>query len=151
MIRHALSLFALTAAVSAAAVVPAAACCGCAYTYAYTCAPPPQVQIWGVQPGYVVNQGPVYTGPGFYTSPTFEGELLTSDYPGVGYNDPFDNGPYDPFRHQLYNPYWPHLPPEHGRFRGTHRIDGGVLYRHRFAPRVSLRYQGYGDPHLRYR
>ena len=99
----------------------------------------------------MVNQGPVYTGPGFYTSPTFEGELLTSDYPRVGYYDPFDNGPYDPFRHQLYNPYWPHLPPEHGRFRGTHRIDGGVLYRHRFAPRVSLRYQGYGDPHLRYR
>jgi len=148
MIRNALSLIALTGLVSVAAVAPAAACCGCAYTYAYSCVPPPQVQIWGIQPGYVVNQGPVYTGPGFYTSPTFEGELLTGGYPGVGYYDPFDSGPYDPFRHQLYNPYWPHLPPEHGRFRATHRIDGGV---HRFAPRVSLRYQGYGDPRLRYR
>jgi hypothetical protein len=47
---------------------PTLACCGCAYT----CAPPPQVQIWGLAPSFVVNQGPVYTGPGFYTSPTYE-------------------------------------------------------------------------------
>jgi hypothetical protein len=85
MVRHTLSIFAVTALVAAAAITPAAAqCCGCAYT----CAPPAQVQIWGVQPGYVVNQGPVYSGPGFYTSPTFEGETLTVDYPGVGYYDP---------------------------------------------------------------
>ena len=127
MVRHALSIFALTALVSAAATVPATAqCCGCAYS----CAPPAQVQIWGVQPSYVVNQGPVYTGPGFYTSPTFEGETLTANYPAVGYYDPFDRGPYDPFRHQLYNPYWPHLPPRHGHFWRSRRSESGVIYRH---------------------
>lgn len=143
MVRHTLSIFASTALVAAAAITPAAAqCCGCAYT----CAPPAQVQIWGVQPGYVVNQGPVYSGPGFYTSPTFEGETLTVDYPGVGYHDPFNRGPYDPFRHQLYNPYWPHLPPEHGPFRTLHR--SAALSS---SPQWGAhRYRGYRDPSLRY-
>ncbi|HEY6258428.1 MAG TPA: hypothetical protein VIY51_21815 [Xanthobacteraceae bacterium] len=137
MLRHSLSLFALTALVSAAAATPAAAgsCCGCAHT----CAPPApaQVQIWGLQPSYVVNQGPVYSGPGFYTSPTYEGEVATVDYPYVGFNDPYDRGPYDPFRHQLYNPYWPHLPPEHGRRFGMHHwSETSVIYHRGFGPRA---------------
>lgn len=144
MNRHTLSLFALAGLLLLAAATPAKAhCCG---GCAYTCAPPAQVQIWGLQPGYVVNQGPVYSGPGFYTSPTFEGETLTVDYPAVGYYDPFDRGPYDPFRHQLYNPYWPHLPPEHGRF--------GVLHRSAALSRTpqwgAHRFRGYRDPRFHY-
>src|ERR1700730_3429094 len=111
MIKRSLSLLALTAFVSAAAATPAMAgsCCGCAYT----CAPPAQVQIWGLSPSYVVNQGPVYSGPGFYTAPTYEGEASRVDYPYVGprgyprYERPYDGGPYsDPFRHRLYHKYW---------------------------------------------
>jgi hypothetical protein len=105
MFARALLLLASAALVSAAAATQATAgsCCGCAYT----CAPPPQVQIWGLSPSYVVNQGPVYSGPGFYTSPTYEGEASTVDYPYVRYSDhprhlrPYDGGPYaDPFRHR---------------------------------------------------
>jgi len=85
MFARALLLLASAALVSAAAATQATAgsCCGCAYT----CAPPPQVQIWGLSPSYVVNQGPVYSGPGFYTSPTYEGEARTVDYPYVRYSD----------------------------------------------------------------
>jgi hypothetical protein len=84
MFARSLALLALTAFVAAAAVPPALAgsCCGCAYA----CAPPPQIQIWGLSPTYVVNQGPVYSGPGFYTSPTYEGEVVRVDYPYVGYS-----------------------------------------------------------------
>jgi len=74
-----------------------------------SCAPPAQVQIGGFR-DYVVNQGPVYSGPGFYTAPTYEGEALTVDYPYVGYGHyprygrPYDGGTYaDTFRHR---PYW---------------------------------------------
>src|SRR5258708_7461564 len=81
MFARSLSIIALTAVVSAAAATQAVACCGCAYT----CAPPAQVQIWGLSPAYVVNQGPVFSGPGYYTAPTYEVETLTSDYPYVGY------------------------------------------------------------------
>jgi hypothetical protein len=137
MLARSLSLLALTAFVAAAAVPPAQAgsCCGCAYT----CAPPAQIQIWGLSPSYVVNQGPVFTGPGFYTSPTYEGETSTVDYPYVGngdyprYHRPYDNGPYTaPFRHRLYHPYW------HGGLseRPFYRHDTGMLYRHGFGPRA---------------
>ena len=112
MLARSLSLWALTAFVSAAAATQATAgsCCrGCAYT----CAPPPQVQIWGLTPSFVVNQGPVYTGPGFYTSPTYEGEVSTADYPYVGYGDyPRNSRPFygvtylDPYRDRLYRPSW---------------------------------------------
>jgi hypothetical protein len=104
MLARTLSLLAATAFVSAAAATQALAgsCCGCAYTCA-----PPQVQIWGLSPTYVVNEGPVYSGPGFYTGPTYEGEVSTADYPYVGYGNyrgyhrPYDGGPYMyPFRHR---------------------------------------------------
>ena len=79
MIKRSLSLMALTAFVSAALATQAMAGCG------YACASPAPVQIWGLSPSYVVNQGPVFSGPGFYTEPTYEGEALTGDYPYVGY------------------------------------------------------------------
>src|ERR1700722_18948165 len=99
MITRSLSLFALAAFASAVAAAPAMACCG---GCDYACAPPAQIQIWGLSPTYVVNQGPVYSGPGFYSSPTYEGETLTVDYPYVGgyprYYRPYDGGPtIEPF------------------------------------------------------
>jgi hypothetical protein len=145
MITRSLSLLALAAFASALAAAPAMACCGCAYT----CAPPTQVQTWGSQtwglsPSYVVNQGPVFTGPGFYTSPTYEGETLTVDYPYVGpYGYPGNYRPYDggpagePFRHRLYHPYWQGAlpqPPHH--FEMLHRHEAGVIYRRGFGPRA---------------
>src|SRR6202035_5868898 len=91
MIARSLSLLALTAFVSAAATQAlAGSCCRCAYTCALP-APvqmrPAQIQIWGLSPTYVVNQGPVYSGPGFYTAPTYEGEASTAGYPYVRYSD----------------------------------------------------------------
>jgi hypothetical protein len=91
MIARSLSLLALPAFVLAAATPAlAGSCCRCAYT----CAPPAQVQmlpaqiqIWGLSPTYVMNQGPVYSGPGFYTAPIYEGEASTAGYPYVGYSD----------------------------------------------------------------
>ena len=150
MVRHRLFHFALTAIAAAAGATPAAAgCCGCPPP----CPPPVQaealpvpIQAWGRSPMYVVNQGPVYSGPGFYTSPTFEAETFTADYPAVGHYDPFDRGPYDPFRHQLYNPYWPYLPPEHGRFGALHRT--ATLSS---TPRWgAYRSHGYRDPRFHY-
>jgi hypothetical protein len=104
-------LFALAAFVAAAAATPAfAQCCACTET----CPPPPppsQVQVWGLSPSYGVVQGPVYTGPGYYTGPVYKTEVSTADYPYVGSTDFFDAGPNaDPFRNNLYHPYWPMLP-----------------------------------------
>jgi hypothetical protein len=142
MITRSLSLLALAAFVSAAAATQAMAgsCCGCAYT----CAPPAQVQFWGLSPSYVVNQGPVFTGPGFYTSPTYEAEESTVDYPYVGtgnyplYMRPYDGGPYaDPFRHRLYHRYWQGvLPVRSHHFEMLERREGRGFYRHGFGPRA---------------
>jgi hypothetical protein len=88
-----------------------------------------------------MNQGPVYSGPGYYTSPTYEGETMTVDYPYVGYGGypRYDylgyQYPYsEPFRHRLYHPYWQGtLPRRYGTF---YRHDTSVLYRHGFGPRA---------------
>ena len=141
MLVRSLALLAVTAFVSAATATQATAgCCGCAYT----CAPPPQVQIWGLSPSYVVNQGPVYTGPGFYTSPTYEGEASTVDYPYVGYGDypryyrPNEGGPYsDPFRHHIYHSYWG-VPERPHHFEMLERRETGVFYRRGFGSRSLL-------------
>jgi hypothetical protein len=115
MLARALSVLATTAIVSVAAATQAMACCGCAYTCA-----PPQVQIWGLSPSFVVNQGPVYSGPGIYTAPTYEGEVSTVDYPYVG------------------DEYYPryHRRPHH--FEMFHRHEAGVLHRHGFGPRAIM-------------
>jgi hypothetical protein len=138
------SLLGATAFVAAAAATPAMACCGCAYTCAPPAqVPPAQVQIWGLSPQFVVNQGPVFSGPGYYTAPTFEGESLTIDYPYVGYGEPRHYRPYDgapsadPFRHRLHHEYWEGVLPErphHFAVRSHH--EAGVVYRRGFGPRA---------------
>jgi hypothetical protein len=156
MFARSLSLLALTAAVAAATATQALAgsCCGCAYT----CAPPTpaQIQIWGLSPAYVVNQGPVYSGPGFYTAPTYEGEVSTADYPYVGngfyprYYRPYDGGPYaDPFRHRLYHSYWPgELPVRPHHFEILHRHGASVTMSG--DPHwVSRSHKDFRDPHDR--
>jgi hypothetical protein len=139
MLRRSLTLIALTAFVSAAAATQAMACRGCAYA----CAPPVPVQIWGLS-SFGVNQGPVYTGPGYYASPTYEGETLKVDYPYVGYGDyqrrdyPAYEYPYlEPFRHRVYHPYWHSTLPERPRHFGTfYRHEANVFYHHGFGPRA---------------
>jgi hypothetical protein len=138
MFARSLSLIALTAFVSAAAATQAMACCGCAYT----CAPPAQVQIWGLSPAYVVNQGPVYSGPGYYTSPTFEVETSTADYPYVGYGGypryrRLDDGRYsEPYRYRDYHRHWQSELSERPHHLWMHRHETSVLYRHSFGPRA---------------
>jgi hypothetical protein len=156
MLARSLSLMALTAFVSAAAVSQsmAGSCCG---GCGYSCAPP-QVQIWGLSPSYVVNQGPVYTGPGFYTEPTYEGEASTADFPYVGYGDypryyrPYDGGPYsDPYRHHIYHRDWVGvLPARPHHFEILERRENGVVYRHGFGPR-AITMSGSGHWEERYR
>jgi hypothetical protein len=153
MLRNFLSLLAATAFVSAVAATQAdAQCCGCSYTCGAPAAPAP-IQIWGLSPGYVVNQGPVYTGPGFYTSPTYEGEVSTADYPYVDY--PYDRG--DSFRHHLYHSYWPMLPERPHHFATLHRYEPGFVYRRGPGPRAITMSRAdrwpahphYRDPRLR--
>jgi hypothetical protein len=138
MLRRSLTLIALTAFVSAAAATQALACCGCAYT----CGGPAPVQIWGLSPSFGVNQGPVYSGPGYYSSPTYEGETLTADYPYVGYGDyqrhdyPGYEYPYSaPFRHRLYRPYWQGTLERPRHFSTFYRHESNVYYRHGFGSR----------------
>ena len=139
MFTRSLPVVAMTALLAATAVTQASAqsCCSCTYT----CVPPPppqiqppQIQIWGLTPAYTVNQGPVYSGPGRYTAPIYEGEVSTVDYPYSGSSDFFDAGPNaDPFRNNLYHPYWPMLRGlslRPGRFHRT------VLYHRASASRA---------------
>ena len=148
MIKRSLYLLAMTAFVSAAAATQAMAgsCCGCAYG----CAPPAPIQVWGLSPSYVVNQGPVFTGPGFYTSPTYEGEVSTVDYPYVGSAD-------YPFYSRPYHRYWEGVIPARPRhFAVFERREGGVFYRHGFGPRAITmsreeRWIARGHRELRYR
>jgi hypothetical protein len=141
MLTRTLALLAATAFVAAAAATPAAAgCCDCAYT----CAPPAQIQIWGLSPSYVVNQGPVYTGPGFHTAPTYEGEASTVDYPYIGYGGypryyrPYERGSYSvPFRHHFYHSSWGG-PERRHHFEMLERRETGVSLRRGFGPRSIL-------------
>jgi hypothetical protein len=143
------ALLAATAFVAAAAATPAMACCDCAYTCAAPAqVAPAQVQIWGLSPQFVVNQGPVFSGPGYYTDPTFEGESLTVDYPYVGYGNPalsapryyrpYDGAPAaDPFRHRFYHQHWEGVLPERPHhFATLSRHEDGVPYRRGFRPRA---------------
>jgi hypothetical protein len=91
-----------------------------------------------------VNQGPVYTGPGYTTLPTYEGEASTLEYPYVGYEGgyapypayrsyrPYDGGPYsDPLRHDIYRPSW-RAPAPMSLYPAYRR----GFYRHVGGPRV---------------
>ena len=69
------------------------------------------IQIWGLSPNYVLNQGPVYTGPGYTTMPTYEGEASTARFPYVasdGYPPVHVYSYYGPYGAR---PYWE--PPTH--------------------------------------
>jgi hypothetical protein len=99
MFARSLYLFALGALVLLAMATEAAAGC---WNCLVPCAPP-QVLIWGLAPSYVVNQGPVYTGPGFVTWPIYEAEVSIFDYPYVGHDS------YAPYRrYPYYRPYYHH-------------------------------------------
>jgi hypothetical protein len=126
------TLFA-TVAFSAAASAGCGSCCCRAATYAV-----PVVQTYeqvDVTPRYIVNQGPVYSGPAI-TVPvlTYSESLSAHGHPYVrgtrgyyvrGYGDVYDGGPYaDPLSHR--RPYYHHRHHRHHHSR-VHGADGRAL------------------------
>jgi len=154
MFRRSLALLALGFALAAPTSEAAAGCCSCAMP----CGAPAPVTIWGLSPAYGVNQGPVYSGPGYTTLPTYEGEASTYEYPYVGYEGgyapypsyrsyrPYDGGPYvSPLRHRFYHGYWRDrapLQPYPASYRNS-------FYRH-YGPRLpSVSVGFHGMPRVR--
>ena len=95
MFRRSIQLLALgtVAAVTTASGAAAHPCCACA----------PMV----CEQFYIVNHGPVYSGPGIVVSPAyFELDKWPAVYPYVGrtyWYQPYDGGPYfEPFRHRTH-------------------------------------------------
>jgi hypothetical protein len=94
MIRHSLRLLAFGAAAMFAAGGEAAAgsCCNCPAP----CAPEPVVEVLethAAAPFYVVDQGPIFTGPGIVSYPTVRKMYQSiGDYPYIGYG----HGGYHP-------------------------------------------------------
>lgn len=83
MLRRTPILAVLAIGFATAATAPASAGCCCAMP----CAAPPPVMVY--QPYempqiYVVDQGPVYSGPGIYTNPTLVLPHPMPPYPYVG-------------------------------------------------------------------
>jgi hypothetical protein len=105
MIARPLLLLALSAMTSMSTLTPATAgaCCGCGTP----CIVPVPVVVVPVEPFYVkpiyiVNQGPVYGGPGIITRPLkkhFNQPL--ADYPYVGRDFYFP--PYNPYATLTYS------------------------------------------------
>lgn len=96
MIRRSLSIAALTVLSAAAAVSSASAgsacCCAAPCVYA---APPVVVYTPYEMPRiYIVDQGPVYSGPGIYTNPTVVMPRRMPRYPYVGRDYPNYLPPY---------------------------------------------------------
>ena len=96
MFRRSIQLLALgtVAAVTTASGAAAHPCCACA----------PMV----CEQFYIVNHGPVYSGPGIVVSPAyFELDKWPAVYPYVGrtyWYQPYDGGPYfEPSRHGTYH------------------------------------------------
>ena len=87
MIRHSLHLLVFGAAAMFAAGGEAAAgsCCNCPAP----CAPEPVVEVvetHAAPPFYVVDQGPIFTGPGIISYPTVRKMYQSiGDYPYIGY------------------------------------------------------------------
>ena len=95
MFRRSIQFLALGAVAAVATASGAAAnpCCTC-------------VQVVCEQ-FYIVNHGPVYSGPGIVVSPRyFELDRWPAVYPYVGHThlyQPYDGGPYfEPSRHRRY-------------------------------------------------
>jgi hypothetical protein len=89
MFRRSLYLFAASAVAALAVASPAAAggCCEC---IAMPACPPaeylPVLELPEVTPIYVVNHGPVYTGPGIVSAPMFyKLRTSTAPYPYIGH------------------------------------------------------------------
>jgi hypothetical protein len=90
------------ASISAATTSAAGSCCACDPF----CAPPAPVllvpQPVYVKPIYIVNQGPVYGGPGIVTRPLKKHfNVPLADYPYVGQD--FYYPPYNPYASLTYS------------------------------------------------
>jgi hypothetical protein len=82
MSKRTIALAVLAAATTAISNAPAKAGCCCARTCA-PAAPMMVYQPYEMPQVYVVDQGPVYSGPGIYTNPTVVVPRMP-DYPYVG-------------------------------------------------------------------
>jgi hypothetical protein len=87
------------AAVAASPVNAGSSCCCAAPCVAYV--PPPVVvyRPYEMPRIYIVDQGPVYSGPGIYTEPTVVVPRPMARYPYVARDYPAYHGPY-------YSPRW---------------------------------------------
>jgi hypothetical protein len=117
MPRNSFSLFALATAASLAGGghANAGACCD-------DCAAPCPTPI------YVVNQGPVVSGPGIFVPPPITAACCgpATGYPYVGYGYPYIGPPYaDPVPQGIYNPYYRHRPRVHYGPRHPRVVRGG--------------------------
>jgi hypothetical protein len=133
MLRSSLALVALGLAVAVPTAEAAAGCCNCAMPcrapalITPALPTPAPITIWGLSPSYGVNQGPVYSGPGYTTLPTYEGEASTVEYPYVGHEGGY--APYPPYR--FYRPNWHAAAPLSPYPAYRH-----AFYRHLAGPRV---------------
>jgi hypothetical protein len=103
MIRHALPIAAIAMAAAATFASPASAgspCCCVAPCVVAVPAPPVLVyEPFEMPRVYIVDQGPVYSGPGIYTNPTVVLPRRMPRYPYVGRDYPNDLPPYvEPIR-----------------------------------------------------
>jgi hypothetical protein len=97
MFRRSVYLFAASAlaALALASTAKAGGCCECV---AIPVCPPaeyiPVLEVPEVTPIYVVNHGPVYTGPGIVSAPMFyKLRTSTAPYPYIGH-EPYYSYPY---------------------------------------------------------
>ncbi len=107
MIRHAMSIATMSiAAVAMAAAAtlssPASAGSPCCCDWPCVVAVPPPVVVYEpfeMPQIYIVDLGPVYSGPGIYTNPTVVLPRRMPRYPYVGRDYPNDLPPYvEPIR-----------------------------------------------------
>lgn len=165
MRHHRLPVIAIGAALAAAAAMPAAAqgygCCGPVAAYGVPAVPlayPPTGYVLNPSdaraPIYLVNQGPVYRGPGIFAVPTYsEGGYAFTPYPyvsgGYGYRR-WGHGPrygryvdpsFRPYGAPPYGAYF-YRPPPGARVidvrrdyaQGPHRARRAVPGPHEAAP-----------------
>lgn len=129
------TLFATVAFSAAASAGCGSCCCGRATVYA-----PPAVQAYEssyVAPSYLVNQGPVYSGPATsVTALTYSESLSAGSYPYVrgtrgyyvrGHGDVYTGGPYaHPMNHRSYR-YGHRYHHHHHHQSRVHGQDGRAL------------------------
>ena len=96
MIRRSLSIAALAVLSAAAAVSSASAGSPCCCAAPCVVAAPPVVVYapYEMPRIYIVDQGPVYSGPGIYTNPTVVMPRRMARYPYVGRDYPAYLPPY---------------------------------------------------------